>query len=311
MPRLLIWLYTLFFATGFMGASALLLLEFRLRSGLLMRLLVFQLLMMTGMGLIVLYLSPAGAVAGPAGPAGGAAWLLMVITVINTAVWGMVVMILRRVSLARTAKVHVAQVLAVIVAVKNLANAAVMAVEIGGEPVFSGTAAVVWTLGGHVVGTAAMAAFGLVLLGPIVRDEPRALHPLLRAYGICALVFAPVGIIEYAVEAAGIDWLPSISLDHLFYLAWNVVSISAAVRLFRPTSDGTPVLESVPPERVKALGLSPREVEMAVLIARGMANKQIASELRIAPGTVRTHIYNLYRKVGAGSRVELLNKLSD
>jgi DNA-binding NarL/FixJ family response regulator len=48
---------------------------------------------------------------------------------------------------------------------------------------------------------------------------------------------------------------------------------------------------------------------MAVMIARGLANKEIAAELNISPATVRTHIYNLYQKVGARSRVELLNKL--
>jgi DNA-binding CsgD family transcriptional regulator len=65
----------------------------------------------------------------------------------------------------------------------------------------------------------------------------------------------------------------------------------------------------VPEERVRALGLSGREVEMAVLIARGLANKEIAAELGISPATVRTHIYNLYQKARARSRVELLNRL--
>ncbi len=85
--------------------------------------------------------------------------------------------------------------------------------------------------------------------------------------------------------------------------------MSAAVRIFKPVNEGIPVLDSVPEERIKALGLSPRETEMAVLIARGLANKEIASELCISPATVRTHIYNLYQKTGARSRVELLNKL--
>jgi DNA-binding CsgD family transcriptional regulator len=156
-----------------------------------------------------------------------------------------------------------------------------------------------------------MATFGLRLAGPLSSDEPRVLHPLLRAYGFCAIAFSPIGIIEYAVEAANLAWLPAVSLDHFFYLAWNVVSMSAAIRVFRPAEKGKPVLESVPAERIKTLGLSPREVEMAVMIARGMANKQIAGELHISPGTVRTHIYNLYRKAGARSRVELLNKLRD
>ncbi|MFO8064944.1 MAG: helix-turn-helix transcriptional regulator, partial [Spirochaetia bacterium] len=70
---------------------------------------------------------------------------------------------------------------------------------------------------------------------------------------------------------------------------------------------GDAMFESVPRERIDALGLSPREAEMAVMIARGLANKEIADELHISPATVRTHIYNLYQKAGARSRIELLN----
>jgi DNA-binding CsgD family transcriptional regulator len=45
------------------------------------------------------------------------------------------------------------------------------------------------------------------------------------------------------------------------------------------------------------------------LVADGLTNKEIAAQLFISPATVRTHIYNLYQKVGAGSRVELINML--
>jgi DNA-binding CsgD family transcriptional regulator len=117
-------------------------------------------------------------------------------------------------------------------------------------------------------------------------------------------------VIEYAVQAAQLPWLSYISLDHFFYLAWNVISMSAALRLFKPAEAGSPLLDAVPEDRVRTLGLSAREAEMAVMIARGLANKEIAAELNISPATVRTHIYNLYRKAEARSRVELINKLS-
>jgi DNA-binding CsgD family transcriptional regulator len=309
MPGFLIGVYTVFFATGFMGAAALFLLELRLQSRLLRLLLLFQMLMMLGMGLIVLYffLESAGSVA-------AASWLLVIITLVNVAVWVVVPFVVRNLKSAsrrRRFRMLAAQVLPVIVAAKNLANAVMMIDPVGVAGTLSGTREVVWTLGGHVLAAFAMAAFGFALVLPPPPNEPRVLRPLLKAYGICAIVFSPIGTIEYAVEAANLAWLPEISLDHFFYLAWNVVSMSAAIRVFRPTEAGTPVLESVSAERIRALRLSPREVEMAVLIARGMANKEIAGELRIAPGTVRTHIYNLYRKAGARSRVELLNKLRD
>jgi NarL family two-component system response regulator LiaR len=40
------------------------------------------------------------------------------------------------------------------------------------------------------------------------------------------------------------------------------------------------------------------------LLARGKANKQIARELFVAVSTVKTHVNNLYRKLGVGSRTQ-------
>ena len=45
------------------------------------------------------------------------------------------------------------------------------------------------------------------------------------------------------------------------------------------------------------------------LVFGGTAGLKIAAELGISAATVRTHIYNLYRKAGARSRVELINRL--
>jgi HD-GYP domain-containing protein (c-di-GMP phosphodiesterase class II) len=49
-------------------------------------------------------------------------------------------------------------------------------------------------------------------------------------------------------------------------------------------------------------GLTPREVEVLVLIARGASNKQVARRLNIAPKTAGTHIERIYTKIGASSR---------
>ena len=49
-------------------------------------------------------------------------------------------------------------------------------------------------------------------------------------------------------------------------------------------------------------GLTPREVEVLVLIARGASNKQVAQVLGIAPKTAGTHIERIYSKIGASTR---------
>ena len=52
--------------------------------------------------------------------------------------------------------------------------------------------------------------------------------------------------------------------------------------------------------------LSQRELEVLSLIDQGLANKEIAQKLSLAPATVKAHIRNIYGKIGAKSRTEAL-----
>ncbi|HEY7076572.1 MAG TPA: HD domain-containing phosphohydrolase [Solirubrobacteraceae bacterium] len=49
-------------------------------------------------------------------------------------------------------------------------------------------------------------------------------------------------------------------------------------------------------------GLTPREVEILRLLARGLLNKQIARRLGIAPKTVGNHVQHIYAKIGVSTR---------
>ncbi|USD37930.1 MULTISPECIES: response regulator [Ferrimonas] len=55
--------------------------------------------------------------------------------------------------------------------------------------------------------------------------------------------------------------------------------------------------------------LTPREQEIARLIAEGMSNKILAEKLFISEGTVKVHVKNLLRKTDCRSRVELAVKV--
>jgi PAS domain S-box-containing protein len=55
--------------------------------------------------------------------------------------------------------------------------------------------------------------------------------------------------------------------------------------------------------------LSPRELDVVRLIAMGGTGREIANELHISPDTVRTHVRNAMRKVGARSRAQLVAKV--
>jgi HD-GYP domain-containing protein (c-di-GMP phosphodiesterase class II) len=53
---------------------------------------------------------------------------------------------------------------------------------------------------------------------------------------------------------------------------------------------------------VRPAGLTPREVEILRLLARGLLNKEIARRLQITPKTVGNHVEHIYAKIGVSSR---------
>lgn len=56
--------------------------------------------------------------------------------------------------------------------------------------------------------------------------------------------------------------------------------------------------------------LTKRELEIAILVALGRPNKQIAKELNISEWTVSTHLRRLFTKLGVGSRAAMVYRCS-
>jgi len=54
--------------------------------------------------------------------------------------------------------------------------------------------------------------------------------------------------------------------------------------------------------------LSSRELEVLALIDAGLSNPEIAEKLTLAPSTVKTHINNIYGKLGVQTRIQALNR---
>jgi two-component system nitrate/nitrite response regulator NarL len=55
-----------------------------------------------------------------------------------------------------------------------------------------------------------------------------------------------------------------------------------------------------------AIPLSPREREVAKLVAEGLSNREISAQLRLSQHTIKNYLFHIYGKLGMSSRVDLV-----
>jgi DNA-binding NarL/FixJ family response regulator len=113
-------------------------------------------------------------------------------------------------------------------------------------------------------------------------DNDEYVHTALQA-GACGFILKRSGpaLLAEAVRAA--------------VAGESLISPAVTVRLLKHLA---PLRPASPPNP-----LTPRETELARLIARGLTNADIAAELFISIGTVKTHVANIQTKLGAANRV--------
>ena len=95
--------------------------------------------------------------------------------------------------------------------------------------------------------------------------------------------------------------------DDLEHVAQGVMALLAGRVWFTPDQVDVP-----PPPVVDEDGLPPpwnliisrREQEVLELLARGNTNQEISESLSISPHTVKTHAYNLFKKIQVSNRLE-------
>jgi DNA-binding NarL/FixJ family response regulator len=86
------------------------------------------------------------------------------------------------------------------------------------------------------------------------------------------------------------------------FLALGVFIGARVIVATRPASgDGNPQARA-------ALGISPRELTVLQEIAAGRSNKEIAQRLNVSPNTVKTHVAQLFEKLGARRRTDAVNR---
>jgi DNA-binding CsgD family transcriptional regulator len=57
-------------------------------------------------------------------------------------------------------------------------------------------------------------------------------------------------------------------------------------------------------EKLAAIGMTPRELEILELIAKGLSNREIAEHVFVSENTVKTHSSRVFEKLGAKRRTQ-------
>ena len=109
-----------------------------------------------------------------------------------------------------------------------------------------------------------------------------------------------------AIARMGID-----ALTHKSSTAEELVDVVETASL-RPRG-GRDVVVSLPRDRLERMdgtngGLTDRQMEVLVLAARGLSNRDIGERLYIAEATVKRHLLNVYEALGVRTRNEAVRK---
>lgn len=96
-----------------------------------------------------------------------------------------------------------------------------------------------------------------------------------------------------------------------FPIYYGVLNTSMVISFFKHfrTSSGQDRPVTVSDSFISRYGITKREAEIIVPLVKGLSYIQIADNLYISLKTVKTHVYNIYRKTDVHNRLELLNRL--
>lgn len=114
--------------------------------------------------------------------------------------------------------------------------------------------------------------------------------------------YLAAGAAGFIPKTLGLDKLVaalSIMLEGEIYLP-NDLAVAPSLLPVLSMADSPPL----PPAPEAGQPLTPRETEMLDLLISGLSNKMIARKVGIVEATVKSHLQNLYRKIGARNRTD-------
>ena len=142
----------------------------------------------------------------------------------------------------------------------------------------------------------------------------RAWHTERRNFLLGLLVFATIGYLETISNLVPSLLQTAVTFpsesDFLFssipYALYGIFVIGYFLRYPVPTLSG---MDEVPETFLTRYAITDREREIILKVMQGKSNADIAGELFISLATVKTHLHNIYRKIGVDSRFDLLARV--
>lgn len=126
----------------------------------------------------------------------------------------------------------------------------------------------------------------------------------------------PVRIGQYlfnVMPSSNVDSCPAVRLfssavlenDNTSELLNSINDITACVYMVRDSSQDV----RFGADSMQKLGLTRRQQDIAEAVAQGLNNKELADRMGITENTVKTHLANIYKKLGINYRTELIDML--
>ena len=120
---------------------------------------------------------------------------------------------------------------------------------------------------------------------------------------VSLLVLFKISTYSYTSGNSRIEFVISGIAILFFGIGWYINRRSASKKNLEP--------DEIDLGKLDDLGISKREYEVLVQIAKGLSNKEIGDTLHLSESTVKTHVSNLLVKLDAKRRTQALQRAKE
>jgi DNA-binding NarL/FixJ family response regulator len=144
----------------------------------------------------------------------------------------------------------------------------------------------------------------------VIVDRGFGMHPLLEWIAKTRQKHPETEVVVWASAISDVECFRALQAGARGIMK-KTVSIAALQHCLRTVSKKELWTENLFLSKDQPLGrprnrpLTPREQQVASLVAKGMKNREIAEALEIATGTVKIHLMHIFEKTGIRDRFEL------